>query len=880
LKIFLSYASEIRTRAEGVNAALQAAGHDVFFDREDLPAGLNYDDRIRSAIESSDLFVFLLSPAAVAEGHYTRTELKIARRRWPDPAGHVLPVMVDATPFSALPRYLGSVTVLVPEGNLAAEVVLAVADIERLPSPAPADPADAVPPPPDMPDAAPTYASLKVRFSYAEAGRYTVDINSPPAADGFSGDCAIDAPAIEDAMRGATVGDTLRRPPGALAHNGLPTPAQARDAGTLLYKALFGPTLRPGIEHSLRGIDPQQGKGLRFVIDTTDTPELGRLPWEFLYSPEKDDFLFSDRMKPVVRWLDVDEPTPTLSISPPLRVLIAFAAPGGLAPLSIGDELARLDQALAPLTKRGLIGITRLENATLERLDEALLTVRPHVLHFIGHGDFNGGDGLLLLESDTPDRAPDPLTGRRLGVLLRNHLANLRLVFLNSCMGGAVSPVDPFGGIAQTLIRRGVPAVIAMQFAIPDKAAVELSRHFYRYLAAGQPVDAALTSARAFLFARGHEVEWGAPALHMRSPDGRLFAIATPAAPAVVPLAPAVAPPAIPVVLPATEPEAVIRESTASDLAVPSVAPGLEPPAIAPEPEPAPATAPVAARSSRTLLYGALIALLVLVIGGLLLTFSASDHAPSSGELAGAAPAARPVAGPETPAERARLAVARAIAQLEAGNDVAAVATLQALRQLDPGALDASSLGADAQRLSALLWDAAQRAADPALGALFAQLSGWVGNVVASAGEPPDPAVESKIEPAAGAFQGEALYTVRRGDTLEGIAKRLLGDAREWPFIRERHNAASRYVSGLRMIGDPDLLLAGEYLAVPVTEDDAGLPGWPYHVQRGDSLWGIATRMYGQGRLWPRIADANADLVPDPSRLQPGLLLFIPAPAR
>lgn len=879
MKIFLSYASEIRTRAEGVNAALQAAGHDVFFDREDLPAGLNYDDRIRSAIESSDLFVFLLSPAAVAEGHYTRTELKIARRRWPDPAGHVLPVMVDATPFSALPPYLGSVTVLVPEGNLAAEVVLAVADIERLPSTAPADPADAVPPPPDMPDAAPTYASLKVRFSYAEAGRYTVDINSPPAADGFSGDCAIDAPAIEDAMRGAPVGDTLRRPPGALAQNGLPTAAQARDAGTLLYKALFGPTLRPGIENSLRAIDPQQGKGLRFVIDTTDTPELGRLPWEFLYSPEKDDFLFSDRMKPVVRWLDVDEPTPTLSIAPPLRVLIAFAAPGGLAPLSIGDELARLDQALAPLTKRGLIGITRLENATLERLDEALLTVRPHVLHFIGHGDFNGGDGLLLLESDTPDRAPDPLTGRRLGVLLRNHLANLRLVFLNSCMGGAVSPVDPFGGIAQTLIRRGVPAVIAMQFAIPDKAAVELSRHFYRYLAAGQPVDAALTSARAFLFARGHEVEWGAPALHMRSPDGRLFSIA---APAVVPAAPAVVPPAIPVALPAAEPEAAVRQPAAPAPAAPTVAPGRAPPAPAPEPESAPAaaTAPIAARSSRILLYGALVMLALLAIGVVLLTFSASEDAPSPGELAGTAPAAQQASEPETTEKRARRAVAQAIAQLQAGNDVAAAATLQELLQRDPGALEPAWLGADAQRLSALLWDASQRAADPALAMLFAQLSGSVGNVAASAGEPPDAAVGSEIEPAAGAFQGEALYTVRRGDTLEGIAKRLLGDAREWTFILDRHNAASTVVPGLRLINDPDFLLAGEYLAVPVTEDDAGLPGWPYHVQPGDTLWGIATRMYGQGRLWPRIADANADRVPDPSRLQPGLLLFVPAPAR
>jgi hypothetical protein len=70
---------------------------------------------------------------------------------------------------------------------------------------------------------------------------------------------------------------------------------------------------------------------------------------------------------------------------------------------------------------------------------------------------------------------------------------------------------------------------------------------------------------------------------------------------------------------------------------------------MAPEPEPAPATATaaVAARSSHTLRYGALIAL---VIGGFLLTFSTSDHTPSSAELAGAAPAARPVAATEAPA--------------------------------------------------------------------------------------------------------------------------------------------------------------------------------------------------------------------------------------
>ncbi|MBT8143376.1 MAG: CHAT domain-containing protein, partial [Gammaproteobacteria bacterium] len=147
------------------------------------------------------------------------------------------------------------------------------------------------------------------------------------------------------------------------------------------------------------------------------------------------------------------------------------------------------------------------------------------VLHYIGHGDFRDGEGVLLLESEELPGTSAPLTGRRLATLLRNHLGSLRLVFLNSCLSGAASAHSQFTGVAQSLMRRGMPAVIAMQFPVPDRAAVALAREFYRYVAAGLPIDAALTSARAFLFAKGYEVEWGAPALHMRTPDARLFAI-------------------------------------------------------------------------------------------------------------------------------------------------------------------------------------------------------------------------------------------------------------------------------------------------------------------------------------------------------------------
>jgi tetratricopeptide (TPR) repeat protein len=62
-----------------------------------------------------------------------------------------------------------------------------------------------------------------------------------------------------------------------------------------------------------------------------------------------------------------------------------------------------------------------------------------------------------------------------------------------------------------------------MQFAISDDAAITFARGFYSALAAGRPVDAAVTQARLAIFAAGNDVEWGTPVLYMRSPDGSIF---------------------------------------------------------------------------------------------------------------------------------------------------------------------------------------------------------------------------------------------------------------------------------------------------------------------------------------------------------------------
>lgn len=126
MKLFLSYASEDRSLAEEIQLALAGAGHEVFFDRESLPAGGDYHSRIKASVDSAEGFVFLISPDSVATGGYALTEMGYARARWPHPKSHVLPVVLRATPFPAIPAYLKSVTVLEPTGNTAAEVVAAV----------------------------------------------------------------------------------------------------------------------------------------------------------------------------------------------------------------------------------------------------------------------------------------------------------------------------------------------------------------------------------------------------------------------------------------------------------------------------------------------------------------------------------------------------------------------------------------------------------------------------------------------------------------------------------------------------------------------------------------------------------------------------------
>ena len=118
MRIFLSYAWQDREQAKAVYLALRDQGHRVFFDRADLPAGDEYHNRIRAAVDHTHLFVFLISPDALDAGSYTLTELTIAEKS----NRRLLPVMLREIEIARLPASLQAVTIHRPDGNLAASV--------------------------------------------------------------------------------------------------------------------------------------------------------------------------------------------------------------------------------------------------------------------------------------------------------------------------------------------------------------------------------------------------------------------------------------------------------------------------------------------------------------------------------------------------------------------------------------------------------------------------------------------------------------------------------------------------------------------------------------------------------------------------------------
>jgi hypothetical protein len=294
-------------------------------------------------------------------------------------------------------------------------------------------------------------------------------------------------------------------------------PSQPRRLGRMLANAIFRHEISLAWYESYQ-IARERKCGLRLRLHI-ESWELSRLPWELLYDARAGEFLAFDERISITRYIRLNTAPPTLRSSGTLRILAVAASPIDEAPLGWQNEIALLKEAVDPLVRLGRVRLDICEHATRERLHAALVESHPDVVHLIGHGEYDLTEqqGFLVMEDD--NRRSVHLNAIEVARLLRRYGTNA--VVLNACE----SARGIWAGLAPTLVRADIPAVVAMQWPIEDRAAITFSKAFYRTLAAGRTIDECVSEGRVAMdTAAPHSIMWAAPVLFIRTLDGQLWA--------------------------------------------------------------------------------------------------------------------------------------------------------------------------------------------------------------------------------------------------------------------------------------------------------------------------------------------------------------------
>lgn len=290
------------------------------------------------------------------------------------------------------------------------------------------------------------------------------------------------------------------------------------ELGRALHAALFPPIVREVWHSCQRHLAPRDGLRLRLDIRS---PQLAAVPWELLHDGSW--HLAMTKRTPVVRHPSGHPPIPPASDRGLLNVLLLTSAPRDAPPLPAAErEVEAVMRSLSSLKAEGKAGqVDLLRNVTKESLRRHAQEHEYHVLHFIGHGDFEDEKGYLAFEGE--DGNVELVGGQALAYRWKD--SALRLLFLNSCKSAVASRRGALLGVAQAALAAGVPAAVAMQDEIGDAAAAAFAREFYRALVAGHPLEDCVRKGRLGVFDdTGPRCgDWAVPVLFSNAEEGLLW---------------------------------------------------------------------------------------------------------------------------------------------------------------------------------------------------------------------------------------------------------------------------------------------------------------------------------------------------------------------
>jgi hypothetical protein len=250
-----------------------------------------------------------------------------------------------------------------------------------------------------------------------------------------------------------------------------------------------------------------------------------RLPWEMMRA-DNEKFLAEEPEVAITRRVAGTSHLQLGEITSPPRVLFVVGSRFDLV-IRPGAEYLGLLRALRDAHEL-VLGLRThlLVEATRARLEHALSWFRPTVVHFICHGSFEDGSGVLYLTSDETPGNEDAVTPGELAALLATDQPPPQIVVLNAChTGEAEDPglIDagrsaaPF---ASELVTRGFPVVVGMAGEVADRACRLFSRRFYQaLLEGGEMAHAAAEGRRAGVLRHGGDphssVDWALPTLYI-----------------------------------------------------------------------------------------------------------------------------------------------------------------------------------------------------------------------------------------------------------------------------------------------------------------------------------------------------------------------------
>jgi len=141
-------------------------------------------------------------------------------------------------------------------------------------------------------------------------------------------------------------------------------------------------------------------------------------------------------------------------------------------------------------------------------------------------------------------------------------------------------------------------------------------------------------------------------------------------------------------------------------------------------------------------------------------------------------------------------------------------------------------------------------------------------------GQPTQTVGEVKLIEEEGELKPEGLpitYKVQAGDNLWKIAEKYYTSGYNWVDVAKENNL----VNANRLLVDQELVLPKVAVRKPAEKlAEQTITGDKYTVVKGDSLWKIAVRAYGDGYQWVKIASENN--LTNPDLIHPGNVLTIP----